>query len=104
MQTMSKHSCTVGWPRLLHKVENMVQQCHTCAHNTIPVELPDYQVGTDLFHYKRITSLTMVETEIIAHHNSIADNITKAQKNIFSRFRYTYLSLLSVITAHNILS
>lgn len=49
----------------------------------IPVEPPDYQVGTDLFHYKKITSLTMVETEIIAHHNTIAGNITKARKNIF---------------------
>jgi len=90
----------VWWPGISHEIENMVQQCHTCAQNANPrkqqviaTELPDYpwqKVATDLFHYKGVTYIAVVDyfsryPEVQALKSTTSESIIKALKNVFSR-------------------
>ena len=62
---------SIWWPRISQDIEDRVQKCLTClkfhkqlAEPLIPTSLPDYpwqRVGTDLFEWKKVTYLLIID-------------------------------------------
>ena len=92
---------SVWWPGINHEIQNMVQQCPTCAQNRsprkqplIPTPLPNYpwqKVVTDLFHLNGATYLLTVDyfsryPEVQRLSTLSSQAVIEALKACFSRY------------------
>ena len=92
---------SVWWPGINHEIQNMVQQCPTCAQNLsprkqplIPTPLPNYpwqKVVTDLFHLNGATYLLTVDyfsryPEVQRLSILSSQAVIEALKTCFSRY------------------
>ena len=91
---------SIWWPRISQDIEDRVQKCLTClkshkqhAEPLIPTSLPDYpwqRVGTDLFEWKKVTYLLIIDyysrfIEMAKLTKLTSKEVISHTKSIFSR-------------------